>query len=533
MKTNNINRWLSSALLSSMVIAGGCSDNWDDHYSGQNSGKSDLTVMEIIKSNPNLSKFAKMIEIAGMEDMLDTTQTYTVWAPSDDALSAIDLNDVEEVKRIVANHIARFNISSSTNPMKNVRMYNGKVNHFGAGTFAGVELAESDIIARNGVLHLLREAIPYRYNLREYIDTHPECSLLSQFIARFDEEKFDEEASAPLDVDEAGNTIYDTVTVAYNRLFQHPAYGLGDIEAEDSVFTMLIPDNRAWEDAFKKTEPYFTVYNKDAAIADSIREVQTSLALLSDLIFRAEITDAASSAPQTTTSGSLITDMAGMFSGSVKQQASNGLFYLTSNLNLDPVATFNKRIDVEAEESTGRENGNNRTAAYTRVLGTDNTLFNEVSGHSYLEVQGTTASAAPAISFRLPGVLSGKYDIYATFLPASVEDASLSNDSTRMQFTFNYPDPATGRNRSTVFDDESFVTSGTRMTTIKVAEGFTFPVSDFVDRLWLMDPTNDKANRLSTISVDVETNVERNEFNNGVLTRRFRIDCIYLIPVTD
>lgn len=532
MKTNNINRWLSSALLASMVMAGGCSDNWNDHYSDNNSGKSDQTVIEIIKSNPNLSKFSKMIEIAGMEDMLGTTQTYTVWVPSDAALSDVDLNDTAEVKRIVVNHIARFNISSSTSPLKNVRMYNGKINHFGAGTFAGVEMAESDIIARNGVLHLLREAIPYRYNLREYIDTHPECSLLAQFIARFDEEKFDEEASAPLDVDESGNTIYDTVTVAYNRLFQHPVYGLGDIEAEDSVFTMLIPDNRAWEEAFRRTEPYFTVYNKDAAAADSIREVQTSLALLSDLIFRAEIADASASAPMTTTSGSLITDMAGMFSGSVKQQASNGMIYLTSDLRLDPASTFNKEIDVEAEESAGRETAN-RTAAYTRVLGTDNALFNEVSGHSYLEVQGTTASAAPGVTFRVPGVLSGKYDIYATFLPASVEDASLSNDSTRMQFTFNYPDPATGKNLSKVFADESFLTSGTRMTTIKVAEGFTFPVSDFTDRLWLMDPLNDAASRLSTISVDVETNVERNEFNNGVLTRRFRIDRIYLIPVTD
>lgn len=532
MTTNNLNKFLGGSMLAILSLTGGCASDWDNHYSHQSSVTSDQTVMQLIKSNPDLSTFTGMIETAGMADMLNTTQTYTVWAPSNEALMDMNLNDADEVKRIVANHIARYNISSSTNSGKNVRMYNGKMNRFEGNTFAGVELIKSDIIGRNGVVHLIAEAIPYRYNLREYINTHPEYSLLAEFISRYDEQKFDEEASAPLDVDENGNTVYDTVTVAYNRLFEHPLYGLGAIEAEDSVFTMLMPNNQAWKEAYEKISPYFTVYNADGAKADSIRDIQTSLAIVSDLIFRADITDPQTALPQLTTSGSLITNIVGLFSGTTPEKASNGMIYLTSSLHLDPAATFNKPISVEAEESTGRETAN-RTAAYTRVIGTDNSFYNDLSGHSYLEVQGTTASAAPGVTFRVSGVLSGKYDIYATFAPAVIEDASFSNDSTRMMFTFHYPDPATGKSLQTVFNDESFLTSGTKMTTIKVAEGFKFPVSDFTDRLWMMDPLNDPSARLSTITVDVETNVDRNEFNNGVLTRRFRIDRIYLIPVTE
>ncbi|MBD5358927.1 MAG: fasciclin domain-containing protein [Bacteroides sp.] len=532
MTINNLNKFLGTSMLAMLSLMGGCASDWNDHYSPQDSEKSDQTVLQLIKSNPDLSVFAGMIEAAGMADMLNTTQTYTIWVPSNEALSEVDLNDEEEVKRIVANHIARYNISSSTNPEKYVRMYNGKMNRFNGNTFAGVELIQSDIIASNGVLHLLKEAIPYRYNLREYINTHPEYSLLADFLSRYDEQKFDEESSAPLDVDENGNTVYDTVTVAYNRLFEHPVYGLGSIEAEDSVFTMLIPDNRAWQEAYDKISPYFIVYNADVVKADSIRDVQTSLAIVSDLIFRSEITEPQTAGPQTTTSGSLITDMAAMFTGSIPEKASNGMIYLTSSLYLDPTATFNKPINVEAEETTGRET-TSRTAVYTRVIGTDNPFYNDLSGHSYLEVQSTTVSASPGVTFRVPGVLSGKYDIYATFVPAIVEDASQSNDSTRLMFTFHYPDPATGKNIQTVFEDETFLTSGTQMTTIKVADGFKFPVSDFTDRLWIMDPLNDYSNKLSTITVDVEPNVGRDEFNNGILTRRFRIDRIYLIPVTD
>lgn len=521
-----------ASMLFSLSLAGGCSNDWDNHYSPDMSATADETVLQLIKGNPGLSKFAAMLEVAGMEEMLNTTQTYTVWAPSDEALADVDLSDIDAVKRTVANHVARYNVSSSTSPQKNVRMYNGKVNHFYGNTFAGIEMTKSDIIAKNGVLHLLSGAIPYRYNLREYIDTHPECSLLAAFISRFDERKFDEDSSAPIDVDENGNTVYDTVTVAYNRLFEHPLYGLGSIEAEDSVFTMIIPDNKAWQEAYDRTAPYFTVYDADSGKADSIRDVQTSLAILSDLIFRAEITEPAASAPQFTTSGSLITDLGSMFAGTTRATASNGLMYLASSLNINPLQTFNKEINVEAEETSGRETAN-RTSAYNRVVGTDNPFYNDISGKSYLEVQGTTASAAPGVSFRVPDVLAGKYDIYASFVPSVIEDSSLANDSTRMMFTFHYPDPATGKKLQTVFDDDSFLTSGTRMTVIKVAEGFTFPVSDFTDRLWKMDPLNDAASRLSSISVDVETNVDRSEFNNGVLSRSFRIDRIYLIPVTE
>ncbi|MBD5281322.1 MAG: fasciclin domain-containing protein [Bacteroides sp.] len=532
MTINSIKNFFGGSMLLLLALSAGCADEWDSHYAHRDSESSRLTVMQLLKSNPDLSTFAEMVETAGMADMLNTTQTYTIWAPVNEALSGVDLNDVDEVKRIVINHIARFNISSSTNPRKNVRMYNGKMNRFEGNTFAGVEMTNSDIIASNGVLHTLREAIPYRYNLREYINTHSEYSLLANFLARFDEQKFDEEASAPLDVDENGNTIYDTVTVAYNRLLQHPVYGLGSIEAEDSVFTMLIPDNRGWQEAYDKISPYFNVYNANSAIADSIRDVQTSLAIVSDLIFRTNITDPFTAGPQTTTTGSLINDMAGMFTGTTPEEASNGMIYLASSLHLDPKATYNKPVSVEAEEGHGRETAN-RTTAYVREIGTDNDFHNDLSGHSYLEVRSTTANGSPRVTFHVPNVLSGKYDIYATFVPAVIEDASLSNDSTRMMFTFYYPNPTNGKTTKAVFDDESFYTSGTQMTTIKVAEGFTFPVSDFTDRLWLMNPLNDAVSRLSAISVDVETNVKTTEVNNGILTNRFRIDRIYLIPVTD
>ena len=256
---------------------------------------------------------------------------------------------------MVKKHIARHNISSSTLPSKGVRMLNGKIGRFEGNTFAGVTLSRADIRVGNGVLHILSEAIPYRYNIREYIATHPDFSLLNDFISRFDEDKFDAENSTPLDMDENGNIVYDTVTIPFNALLESPLYGIGAIEAEDSLFTMILPDNRAWTKAYEELSGYFKVYDADPAKADSITRMQTSLAIVSDLIFRGSLTNPAGQLA--TTTGSLIPDVAPMFAGASAEDASNGMIYTTSALSLNPLATFNKEIEVEAEESEGRTVG--------------------------------------------------------------------------------------------------------------------------------------------------------------------------------
>ena len=45
-----------------------------------------------------------------------------------------------------------------------------------------------------------------------------------------------------------------------------------NIDDEDSLYTMILPDNEAWDKAYAHISPYFTTYNADEAVADSIRD---------------------------------------------------------------------------------------------------------------------------------------------------------------------------------------------------------------------------------------------------------------------
>lgn len=526
-----INR-LAAALPGLLAIAlAGCNDRWDEHYTSSSETAGEGTVYEMIKSDPELEMFGRMVDVAGYADLLNSSQTFTVWVPESGALSGIDLDDVEEVKRVVANHVARFNVSSATGAGKGVRMYNGKMHYYEGNTFGGVPVKKSDIVLQNGVLHILAEQIPYSYNIREYINTHSSTSKIAAFLKRFDEEKFDEALSTPVDIDENGATVYDSVKVSYNRIFQHPVYGLGDILSEDSVFTMIVPDNMAWDRAYERISPLFNVYDADVDKADSIRDTQTSLAIVRDLIFRSRINDPFSMGLTFTTSGCKIHDMGSYFYGTEKINASNGMIYATSAVNYNAVDTYNPQIDVEAEDPTGRVRGTG-TTIYTRVASTDNPYFNEISGGSYIEVSATSVSRQPGVTFEIPNTLSGKYDIYATFVPASVDDASVTNDKTRVRFILTYMGD-NGRSVEKAFADQSFLTNPTEMTTIKVAEGFQLPVSNFYDNLWLMQDGNDATTMTCTTKLYIATNVTNAEFNRNELTRRFRVDRIYFVPTQE
>ncbi len=525
MKTFN----LIPAFLVAALSLTSCSDDWDNHYDRNESAASE-SVLEMVEADPQLSTFAKMLEISGYKELLGSSQTFTVFAPTNDALASVDLTDVDEVKRIVANHMARFNNSTATSATQGVKMFNGKRFFFTDGGFGGASLLQTDKIARNGILHVVSSQIPYIYNLREYIDTHASTSDIAAFIRRFDEKRLDVDASVAIGVDENGQTVYDSVLIDFNPIFNTPVRGLGAIADEDSVFSMIIPDNAAWQQAYERISPYFKVYNADQAVADSIADVQTSLAILSDLVYRAEVTDPAAFPMLMSTTGSEITDVPSLFAGTNRIQASNGwIWEAPSVLNYDNTLTWNKEIEVEAESMSGRTPGAG-TTINERSVDSSNSFADLISEMRFIEVSSTTPSRQPGVTLSVPDVLSGAYDIYASFVPACALDASNLTDSTRVSFTVSYMG-ANGRSTSKQFRDTEFKTSPTEMTLIKVAEAMEFPVSNYYDRLWWMDETHSELSRTITTTVYVTTNVSNSEFNRGVMTRRFRLDRIIFVPV--
>lgn len=512
------------ALLLAAICLAGCDDRWDEHYQGETHG-GDLTVYEMIARDPELSTFKEMIDRSGYAGLLNSTQTFTVWAPVNSALAGFDMEDGALVKRTVLNHIARFNHSTADGSLTGVRMYNGKKFRFDDSGYAGVGMLDPDILCSNGVLHTLQEAIPYTYNIREYVDSHSETSRLARFLARFDEERFDVEHSTPIDVNAQGETVYDSVKIQYNRLLDYPRLGLGPVADEDSVFTMVVPTDAAWDREYARIRPWFNT------ASDSVADVQTSLAVFSNLVFRADISDPAGHDMLVSTTGSKHTAIDAIFSPAQRIPASNGSLWLAAELGQDPLESWNQPLEIESEVAFTRKlDVASKSYSNTCNVASDSEFAHEISELAYIYVASSTLDN-PAVEFTINNPLSGKYRIYAYFVPAIVDNVTATDEVTRVKFSVTYPRAVTGTRTQTVnFTDASFVTSPTEVTRMAVGE-VTFPASHFVDRLREMDPTYDATQDKSNFTIKVQTNVTQAEFNSGTYKRAFRLDRIVLEPV--
>ena len=76
--------YLLLAVILPSVISG-CK-KWEDHTAVNNQ---DLTkdLSTAIKDEPTLSRFAELVTQAGLDSLLQSSKTFTVWAPSNSALS--------------------------------------------------------------------------------------------------------------------------------------------------------------------------------------------------------------------------------------------------------------------------------------------------------------------------------------------------------------------------------------------------------------------------------------------------------------
>ena len=123
----------------------GCTDTWDDHYDSLGGGENGVhegTIWSAIKSNPNMSNFAKLIEGCDYVDRLNGSQVFTVFVPTNDDFSAAEADALiaeykaqaekvlpennTVVKEFIQNHMALYNHSFTNMRTDTMVLMNGK-----------------------------------------------------------------------------------------------------------------------------------------------------------------------------------------------------------------------------------------------------------------------------------------------------------------------------------------------------------------------------------------------------------------------
>ena len=532
-----------------------CKDElWNEHYNTEQN-TSTVTLMEAIDAKPELSKFAEILRKTGYDKVLASSQTYTVWAPTNDALAAgIDTDTLE---RFVKNHIARFNYSTADLVVKNsvrIRMLNGKGNTFsslnGIVTFGDANLIQKDFVTKNGVLHTIDHQVNFFQNTWENIKSITGLDSISKYLTSFDEYLFDAASSTEIGTSPQG-IVYDSVFLYSNNWLSK----YGRLQLEDSVYTMILPDETAWNEAYSRVKTYFKTYGEMTASttttktfkpksisSDSVQRVHTIQTIVQDLIFRGKL-ETFPPDSLVSTNRNVFYQPAYLFDGAIKIPTSNGLIYKTSRLKHNPLQSFHKRIVVEAEKSTGREFAN--ATLFTR-LSTNESFISLISEKKYIELQpsANNPNFQPEVSVEIPNTLAAKYNIYCVMVPAYERDTAMvfdtklnkyryTNDSTKVSFQLTYvgADGIMKTNSAITVDpvtNQAFVTSSKKMSTFLVAKNFVFPFANFN-----ASPFWQSGTKLNTVKIKVKANVNNTDFTAGKYTRNLRVDCFILEPVNE
>ncbi|MCD8301449.1 MAG: hypothetical protein LUC44_00350 [Prevotellaceae bacterium] len=322
-----------------------CTDTWEDHYNSGESTAATQSLWKLISENPDLSNFSQIAEQVHyyrdqthpqadytFKDMLDG-QVMTVWVPENDALSSAEWQkwyDLAEStpytvqQQFLANSMALWRHIATGGGADTLTMLNGKKQVFDKDNFTMAELPmkEKNIAASNGTLHTMSTAIPFVYNIYEFLkdednSTANNLSTFHDLLIEGDTTYFSEDMSIEGLPDANGDPTYvDSVYRTSNTMFtkqglpsnsntdQYLTYDESfgaEIDSEDSTFIMLLPTDNAWENAYQMLEKYYnyapiyvdnskanngtTNVYKEVSNTDSLKDKCINMDILSPLCF--------------------------------------------------------------------------------------------------------------------------------------------------------------------------------------------------------------------------------------------------------
>jgi len=515
--------------LSSFLIVG-CSD-WDDHFdSPASEAAGEQTLWQTLQQHSELSDFSEVLSktmvfkhhrktAVSYADLLNGVQTFTVLAPvngtfdKDSVLRLLSTNrgDSMVVRSFVGNHLS-YNLTNSFDQPSEFFLLNAKRATIGGNKVLDVPIQQANVKAKGGILHVLQQTLPYRYNLYEILLNDRRYSPIGEQLSSYEMDEFSPTQSVEGGMVDGEQIYVDSVFIERNRMLER----VGLLADEDSTFIAVLPTADEWQRVWQEAMGYFR-YDATVENGDSLQRYWANYALLNDAIFSRTI----QSSPQ----DSLITyeydqrypkyhvfhrpfQPGGILYGATPVDYSNGTLYTAATWPFTPQSTYHREIKVEGER-TGQIVEYNNCIYSSRTHASDS-----VSENEYLVITPLSATSNWTMSFKLDNTLAGAYDICAVILPLSVYNPNAELKPNKFTCEINYVDEE-GTAKTFDCGNEKFSNDPLRVDTIVLAENFVFPVCNY-------DQTNMK------FTVSLKCNILARETRN--FSREMFLDCIYLRP---
>ena len=263
-----VNKYIGFMTLAATMLAVSCSD-YDDYNTApvDVQAGANNTLWENIASDPQLTKFAALASKSKFSEALNSPRFYTVWAPVDNAFSDAEYqrlmasDSTTILKQFMQQHITEYNypVSAALDSATIVSL-NLKHHPFTQQAFDGISYEAVNKPSVNGLMHKIKGFSEFFNNLYENIDDLKGCNAIKEYIQKYDEYYLDVNASVIGPLVDGKQTYLESVLRKRNNVIRNIMRA--DLEDEDSTYCMLIPNDKAWADAYAKIHPCFNYIPK-------------------------------------------------------------------------------------------------------------------------------------------------------------------------------------------------------------------------------------------------------------------------------
>ena len=501
------NKYICAVLAGAAMLVASCTDfdDYNEGYTGDGSATSTQTLWQNISANENLSEFASLLKKAGYDEKLKGSQFYTVWAPVNGSFGYNDIavhDSTWLVQRFLNSHIANFNYLVSGEVNRRVHTLNEKsfvlAGNIGGCTYASKQMLTMNQPSLNGTLHTLDGYAEYFPNVYEYIFDVAGCDSLASYFKKYELSYLDKDASVEGPIVDGNQTYSDSVMITENILLDYAHFGAA-IDVEDSSYTMLLPNDDAFNKAvaavspafnYRDEMPYFdlsTIVTTDVPTKRSItvdaavlKDSLTKFAIAQNLMFSNNdgfnkgVFNHSLSVPFDTLRTPAYNKLSNgyeMLSHTVGEpiQASNGEVRIVDTLAYRPWEVWNPELGFSYVATT--YGATSASTYYNRVDRWGNVLAR------YYDVVPQSTSTEPHVYYYLNNVRAASYDVYVIFVSGTKPyKYTVGINYVKSDGTLNEYNATPPFNVTSLTTDETYQTAPNGLDTCYVGR-VTFPYS--------------------------------------------------------
>jgi hypothetical protein len=241
------------------IVLVSCSSPWDDR---KDSGDPNLdaNLSGAIANTAEVSKFKEILVQTGYDKVLSESKTYTVFAPTNEAMAQVDpslLDTPEKLVFFVQNHIALSSYSSIRTEDVKIKMLSNKYLVFkGSTVIDDATIITADKYAANGIFHIVNKALAPKQNIWQYVNGISATSEMSKYLLSLKEfsiYKSDSIAKA--------NTTPGAFADSLSNSYLKNVYNINN---EKNSYTLFLMEDTGYASEVTKLIPFLTKSKADS-----------------------------------------------------------------------------------------------------------------------------------------------------------------------------------------------------------------------------------------------------------------------------